>query len=597
MKEKDVDETIRHNLIQEALDDYYKKHTAKSQRITSIGSLLRGASGLAGLTMAASNDKSWYAHIKQLLDDAGKLAFEIPIGSPIDISKLMGIPEAQIDVNDGKSDKYKAPGWMILHYLNTIPLTDGEASGGLNNAAQDIFAFVRNDNSGSTNYDKADYMMYLLALDQGYTFHGFLIKLYSLLNDYKAENWTYGANLIYALGFDYETFAGHLAGFRMRINNFAKKLNTFHVPKKFPLYERSWWLPSVICKDGEVHRSQNYTLLPDYILVYDDTTGALNPLIALGANKSANLPPITYDQLLTYLTLFESALSNSQDFGTMSGDTLKAYGEGNLYTLPLIDGDYHIESTYDTEVLSQIMNGTVTGRISYNSAGFHQDFSNGTIYQGEASSTTPFQKIAGIHTSYDVIYTSNTDLTNTGLRADSHQYQMLNMLSDNETTPEDLAVATRLMCFYTTTKQVTSSGDSWFLSASREITHCGTEILTTVDMVAYNPTNPDTENPSGTGYRSRSFSSLASRFSFEQSYEVQSIAYQPLSYLAYLNLMSFDWAPEIRLYVGTFYSNLNVYYYAPVFTNRDLKQFRLYSSDEFDYINTAAVESLFGMGD
>jgi hypothetical protein len=83
---------------------------------------------------------------------------------------------------------------------------------------------------------------------------------------------------------------------------------------------------------------------------FDATTGAI---VKAGVR--------TFDQLKTIGDSLISALSTMQDINIMSGDIIKAYGEGALYKLNSIDANYAIGPVFSEEVLMQIHNTKFAG--------------------------------------------------------------------------------------------------------------------------------------------------------------------------------------------------------------------------------------------
>lgn len=69
---------------------------------------------------------------------------------------------------------------MKIGFVPSIGRTSGESSPA-NVASKNIYSFVRFANSGRTNYEATDLMMFLLAMDNAYMYAGYLIRIYGII--------------------------------------------------------------------------------------------------------------------------------------------------------------------------------------------------------------------------------------------------------------------------------------------------------------------------------------------------------------------------------------------------------------------------------
>ena len=110
--------------------------------------------------LAQVNDVSWYSKNPALLESVGKLSFGNPLGATFNLSN----DQLTVDLAD---DEARVPGIAVI---NTVP-GPGEGhdfTSAANIAARNIYSFVRHANSGHSNYDSVDLMLYLLAMDEAY---------------------------------------------------------------------------------------------------------------------------------------------------------------------------------------------------------------------------------------------------------------------------------------------------------------------------------------------------------------------------------------------------------------------------------------------
>lgn len=105
------------------------------------------------------NDPAWYALNPQLLKDAASFPYAWPLGLRLNVG------EYGANVNAGS-----LPGIFAMHWVPTIGYSS-DGTSPINVASVNIYTKVRHDNSGHANYDHADYMMYLMAMDSVYAFH------------------------------------------------------------------------------------------------------------------------------------------------------------------------------------------------------------------------------------------------------------------------------------------------------------------------------------------------------------------------------------------------------------------------------------------
>lgn len=308
------------------------------------------------------NDPSWYTVNGQLLKDVSSFSFNNALGADVTIKG-----------NDGGTTQLtyhtRLPGVMSIMTVPTVGVATGEDAP-VNIAARNIYSYVRHANSGHSNYDPADLMIYLLSMDSIYTYWSYLVRIYGVAQVYSQTNRYVGDAYLRAMGVNPYSIRTELADFRAFINMFAVKASVFCVPKTMTYFVRHSWMYSNIYKDEDISKAQVYMYVPACLYKYalDTASGAgylstvqvaamvnTNGIIADMANRSVgDLIQIGYELL--------NGLMTQEDTGIMSGDILKAYGAENLWKLSQIPEDYAVFPVFSEEVLAQIHNTNFASR-------------------------------------------------------------------------------------------------------------------------------------------------------------------------------------------------------------------------------------------
>lgn len=361
------------------------------------------------------NDASWYTANPQLLKDAANIPFFVPLGSKMDPLPSM-------------------PGIMILRYAPAFGVSEN-ASSPINIAARNVYSFIRHANSGHTNYESPDLMMYLLAMDSAYAYHAGMTRAYGILNTFSQTNKYLPKRLLESLGFDYTDLVSNLANFRYYINQYAVKLGSLVVPNAFTYYQRHIWMNSNLYFDEDSIKGQIFAYKQQGFYVFQEVTSETGSSLKYktfsGAHKLADIIKMG-DELL-------NALVNSEDINIMSGDILKAYGD-NTMKVGVVPEDYSVLPVYNSEVLNQIHNTMFIGSITD---------SDLTVTQvdGNIISRPKYNQTAAMWA-----YFKNPPTLD---------------LNDNNPTPELVMVATRNM--FMIDPSASSAGDQYVGTCSTEL--------------------------------------------------------------------------------------------------------------------------------
>lgn len=307
----------------------------------------------------ADNDPRWHIHSEQLARDVASLPFSTMVGDAWSTSRNWATLNA-------------SPGIFTFHMDFTFG-SFSEPSDAINMAAFNEYSFIRHANSGHSNYDAPDLMLYLLAMDSIYAIYSHCMRIYGLMRFYSIQNRYVPARLMQALGVAADEADGHnLVEFRTTLNMLAYKIGTRAVPTTFDLYKRHIWMFSNVYKDENMDRYQLYAYVPSRVYQFDlDSSSKAGMLRSVGvpptldSNRkySDEWNPKSLSTWTTFLANLVNSLYQQESAGIMSGDIMKAYGD-KLFHIPLIPEEYSLQPEFSEEVLSQMQNTNSFGQLS-----------------------------------------------------------------------------------------------------------------------------------------------------------------------------------------------------------------------------------------
>lgn len=412
------------------------------------------------------NDPSWYVKEGQLAKDVASLSFNNALGAPVRIeNELTYITQSQ-------SPAYitAMPG---IYTINTVPAMgySGDGSSPINIAAKNIYSYVRHQNSGHSNYDAPDLMLYIGAMDSVYSFIATLMRAYGTARTFSQVNRYVGDALLAAQGFKASELRQNLADFRSYINMFITKASAFCTPNIMTLYKRHFWMMSGVYKDEDIIKSQMYMYRPVSLWQYDELDGAgylkaVPFLSQFSETNGISTTQWTLSNIYSYGNNMLSALNNSEDINIMSGDILKAYGQGNLWQLGLINEDYVVLPVYSEEVLDQIHNTTFVG-------------GKPTTGVNQTTTTDPVLTMDGLNVTQNVSPTQDGRIVFTPEFVGNAipSWTRLVDLHYDEPTPEQVLVATRNMVMGSVMSQTSTY--------TVQIETCGSDLALTASIWQY----------------------------------------------------------------------------------------------------------------
>lgn len=357
---------------------------------------------------SSENDPQWYASNQQLLQDAFSLSLPYALGSAYSLPDITGTNPTT------SSSKHYVPGVAAI-CVTPCPGVSGDRMSAVNLAAAKMYSWIRHANSGAANYDPADLMMYILAMDNCYMLFNFLKRAYGIMRTYNQKNRYMPKALIETMNLDFDDLSANLCTFRSAINKLATALSSFAVPATLPYITRHAWLFSGLYADAPSFKSQTFLYNPSKLFKFVEKTPTgelayLEPVsICLRATAKFKI-----DGVSALVKEFTNPLLSSQDFNIISGDILKAYGLANVISIAPIGEDYMVLPTYSEEVLSQIEN---------------------TYALAETDNTTNITQSSN----GNIVYSPKAWLG----WANTREARLINFHKD-VVTPEDVAVATRL---------------------------------------------------------------------------------------------------------------------------------------------------------
>lgn len=505
------------------------KKGKKGHKDPKSGRDRRGAAGEGsrgkGFSSNSINDTFWYTLNDDVLRDAASLPFSYPLGGVINSG-------ATTDETLGvlRRGQASVPGVLRLNWRSSVGFSDTALSP-INIAAGKFYAFVRQANSGSRNYEKSDLMMYFMALTDVYTRIEMAKRAYGLLKTYSNYNKYLGQALVAAAGFNWNDLSNNQANFRMRLNELIDQVNgCFHVPNNFKYIERHLFLNRVVVADRPNRKFQTYVPFMDTFLEFNGTGSAQGScLVAVNNNGPVDpgFAPYVWNAsgFITSLQAQVSKLVANEDISIMSGDILKAYGTAGCYKMENLDMEYQTPIVYDLPFLAQIHNTVSNAYCKSDKLRDAKFYWDGSFLP---SNTVIYQQDNVIY-SYPY-YPGNTDGSNHVGYTDN---VILNIPVDDP-TPGDVMESTRNMYMV--------DGTNTFLPAGMQTEvngmpiYCGSELFTQFVVYYFNANGAlksELFRPTG----------LATN--------TNDISITDQVYLRAVMLYSaFDWAPQLTVATG-----------------------------------------------
>lgn len=358
------------------------------------------------------NDVSWYKMTDQIVKDAGQFSFNNPLGITLDNIVDSARAEA-LDV---------IPGVAAILYSPTLG-DSSDVTSPVNLQAKKLISFLQSQVSANLKMSAADAMMYLVAMDNMYSFYSFCVRLYGIHYSYISMNRYYPSALIKAMGVDASP-RSDWNKFRAWLNTWAYQLSQLYVPATMTYFQRHMWMNANIYLDAPDAKSQSYVFVPTHMYKWDGSTDEYGTkLVYTPLPNVTGAGSATLEDFMEFGDTLLGDLLQDIDIANISGLILRAFGDNNCIKMNTIPEDFMVSPVYNTEVLSQIHNATICGPVYSGLAG------NGDITQT-------------INDTLSVSYVTNNNDTS------SLRHLIKNRLLDLKTpspTIDDTFIATRLM--------------------------------------------------------------------------------------------------------------------------------------------------------
>lgn len=429
----------------------FKKRKAKVRKPAKDEKFTRSGESETPDMHPKCNDVDWYTVSDQLLRDAGSLSFNNPLGNSLRVTELSQFDSSITYTRPDRLDN-SIPGVIALHYIPTIGYSEDSFSA-INVAAKGLYSAVRADNSGAKNYDPADMMKYLMAVDSAYSLWSYMARAYGIARVYSVVNRYWPTAILEAMHINANDLFAHLADLRYYLNMYAVKLNALCAPSSMPIFKRHFWMNSGIWKDAKNDKGQLYLFIPDYLYRYDETStpAKLAATNIIGDNNTR----LTVSDIISNMETIINPLLASEDVGIISGDLFKRYGMSGSFKLASVNEDYEVYPVFSPEILSQIQNIRFVGIPIQQSV----DIIELTTDDGNAGALHQVLNVQSGEICQNIAHPLNLDED----------------LAD--TSPQSVMIASRL----TAMGSVVKSEDGLF-GYQAVIDVCGSEVCTTWDM-------------------------------------------------------------------------------------------------------------------
>lgn len=464
------------------------------------------------------NDWRWYAASPQLIIDYASYPFGTPVGSKTWTQSTL--------------DRTAVPGVMVLGFVPSVGKADSEVDP-INVAMRKLYSFVRYQNSGAKNYDAPDLMLYMLAVDSCYMYLAWMKRIYGVaLKDYTPFNRYYPGTIVQGMGVNFQDVVSNIVKLRGYINQYAFKLTQLFIPNSMSFMARHSWMCEGIYTDSTSSKAQTYLFNPEayYQFTYDTSGAGKCQYLYVSQN-------MTVEDVISYGEQLLGPLIANEDFGIMSGDILKAFGEGGIVKPAPISEDYQVLPVYDQEVLSQIENATIlNGTIS--STGVTQATDVGTGYLISSSNFNleldiPFDLGLKDATSYNQLITNLMDAMGSS--------RLINFHHDS-VTPADVMVATRLTNILSTVGVPTFSASQNQIWIPATCETFGTEVVTRCRVYGFGTP----VNSTNYGMMVDKYPLLLTNIYSTQTESTVNSLYNMLNYNRLIaGLSTFDWHPQM----------------------------------------------------
>lgn len=307
------------------------------------------------------NDWTFYAINEQIAKDLGNFPYNKMSGVGAAFRADMR-PPAAAPFSTYERDVY-AGAILALGIVDT-PGYAAQKTDGINMAATQLYTSIRRANSGARNYEAADVMMYILAMRDVYCEIIECKRAIALVQTFAYENRYLPDSILTALNVDPVDLRANIAQYRGQLNVLISKVNALAVPKYFKAFQRGAYIHGNVFLDSSSIRGQFYGFYKTGTYLWTPVTSETGSSLTYTTYGFVNTNPVKMSARLSRITQCIDALFLDTDINTMSGDILKAFGGGdNLFLLGYITDMDVLAPLYDEDILAQIENCVSYGSI------------------------------------------------------------------------------------------------------------------------------------------------------------------------------------------------------------------------------------------
>lgn len=323
-----------------------KSHGKGTQRVKNTEPTNCGIKSDLGIP--DRNDPSWYNN-DSLLDKAAKVSFCNALGDRFSLS-------------NGYYSRFtnaRMPGICVLDAYSGVGYSKDNTSA-LNIAAQEMYTKVRNVQSSAARYGKQDLMMYYITVQQALNLYWAGARALGVTNYINRLNRYIPWQFSEALGFDLQDIAANANKFANVLNLYAKQIAAYAIPNNFNFADRQKFMFSHIFAEGQDLKSKYYLVRPAGYFKFklDESSKGMLEWNTFNYSKDTLFTVDTYKSLLDEVV---ASFVGDEDFGTMSGDIMKAF-PSHLVGWEPIDINYSIVPRVDYDMLTAIHNATILSK-------------------------------------------------------------------------------------------------------------------------------------------------------------------------------------------------------------------------------------------
>lgn len=327
-----------------------KRHSYKPKKNGSDGG--KGDKGKEGKegeysgSKCPGNDFAWYNKNPQLLTSAGSIIFSKRYGDLYTSYRYTGTSKMTVESGN------RSVGGVIRARFTEFISAQGSDADPINIAAKNLYTWLRHKNSGAKVYQQSDLIQVLLSSGSVKVAIEFAKKIIRCVASYSPVNRFTMRGVVPYNAAEFTNITQNLANYTARLNLIIAKATSIVIPKDIPVFARWKWLAANVWRDDELSKCSYYSFDPENLWHYD------------WVNHKCTMVSIvkpTFKDLLDAIELEIDNLLSYDDYGTISGDILKAYDESGLDVTTGMNLGEVLEAAHDPDAIRQFKNMVVTG--------------------------------------------------------------------------------------------------------------------------------------------------------------------------------------------------------------------------------------------